>query len=232
MTATSVLVYDAMYAAQVLGTDQTPVSGDVQTVLRRLNRLLDLRANEKQLVYANTTETFTMTAGTPSYSTSLLTNGRPIAINNMFVTLSSIDYDVTMRDQQWWNEQAYKPINAIPENCFYDATMPSGTMNFFPRPYGAFVCSVGCQRRLTGTLVLTTDVALPPGYEAWLVAELACDIWPTFKGNKPLNKDLAEERKQARATLKRNNFAPMEMDTVFDGDLAGAVSNGFLYRGF
>lgn len=232
MTATATLVQDAMFAAQILGSDQTAASADVQLVLRRLNRLLDLRSNERQLIFANQTESFVMTAGLGQYSTTLLTNGRPIAIGSMTVTLSQITYSVNMRDQLWWNDQGYKPIDAIPVNCWYDATYPNGTMNFFPRPYGPFVCAVDCQRKLTGPLLLTTDIALPEGYEAWIVAELACDIWPSFKGRQPLNRDLLADRTMARATLKRQNYSPLEMALPWGDGWLEATSNGFLYKGF
>jgi hypothetical protein len=232
MTAVSVLVQDAMYAAQVLGQDQTPTSGDSQLVLRRLNRMLDSWSNEKQMIYANQTETFTMTANVGSYSTSLLTNGRPVAINGMKVTLSSLDYPVEFIDQLKWNAITYKDAPSIPRWCYYEPGYPNGTMNFYPEPYAAFVCSVDCQRVLSAPLLMATDLALPPGYEAAIVAGLAVDIWPSFKGKQPIPNDLKEDRRQTRSVLKRTNYTPMEMDTPFDNDRAGDISNSFPYRTF
>lgn len=230
-TATD-LVQDAMFAAQVLGQDQTPASGDSQLVLRRLNRMLDSWSNEKQMIFANSTESFTMTDGTASYSTTVLTNGRPVSINGMYVKLSDINYPVDMIDQLRWNAISYRLTSSIPNQCFYDATYPNGTMNFYPVPYAAFTCYVDCQRVLASPLVMSTNLTLPPGYEAAIVAGLAVDIWPSFKGKQPIPNDLKEDKRQTRSVLKRNNYTPMEMGTPFDNDRAGQISNSFPYRNF
>ncbi len=230
MTAVSVLVQDAMFAAQVIGQDQTASSADTQLVLRRLQRMLDSWSNERQMIFANTTQTFTMTAGTASYSTSLLSTGRPITIQSMVVSLSNIDYPVNMIDQQMWNSIPYKIAQAIPNQCFYDPTFPNGTMNFYPIPYAAFTCSVDCQEPLnTGTLTLATNLTLPEGYEAAIVAGLAVDIWGSFKSGMP-SQQMQEEKTQTRAILKRTNYMPLEMETPFSNN--GDISNSFLYKGF
>lgn len=230
MTAVLTLIEDAAYAAKVLGQDQTISSGDSQLILRRLNRLLDLRANEKQLVFGNSTETFTMTAGQSQYSTALFTDGRPVTIMSMYVTLNNINYPVEMIDVQKWNEITYKLTESIPNQCYYNPLYPDGQLNFYPLPYAAFTCTADCQYPLTGPLTLATNVTLPPGYEAWIVAELAVDIWPSFKRG-PIDQDLKEAQREARAILKRNNYQPLEMNTGLGKDMDN-ISNAFLYKGF
>lgn len=230
MTTVAILVNDAAYAAKVLGQDQVITSGDAQLILRRLNRLLDLRSNEKQLIYSNTTQTFTMTPSVGTYSTALLANGRPIAINSMVVSLSNIDYPVDMIDILKWNAITYKIAESVPDQCYYDATFPNGQMNFYPRPYAAFTCTVDCQYPLSSPLLLATDLTLPPGYEAWIVAELAVDIWSSFKSGNPSEK-MMKDVIEARAILKRTNYEPLEMDTPFDQQ-NGNISNAFLYKAF
>lgn len=230
MTIVSTLVTDAMYAARVLGQDQTASSADTQLVLRRFNRMLYSWSNERQMIFSNQTESFIMTPGTASYSTVLLASGRPLAINSMRVSLSGIDYPVEMRNQLWWNAITFKAVNSIPENCFYDPSMDNGTMNFYPRPGAAYTCYVDCQRVLSGAVTLTTDLNLPPGYDAALVAGLACDIWPSFK-QAPIPKDLIAERTQTRGVLKRTNYTPLEM--VLPGQSSAQdFSNAFLARSF
>lgn len=231
MTTVATLVNDAAFSAQVLGQDQTLTSGDAQLILRRLNRMLDSWSNEKQLIYSNTTQTFLMTPSVSQYSTSLFANGRPIAINSMTVSLSNIDYPVDMIDILKWNQISYKLAESIPNQCYYDATFPNGTMNFYPKPYAAFTCTVDCQYPLSLTpLLLATDLVLPPGYEAAIVAGLAVDIWPSFKAGNP-SQAMMKEMVDTRAVLKRNNFQPLEMDTPF-GQQNGDISNSFIYKGF
>lgn len=215
MTTVSTLVYDAMYAARVLGQDETPTSADVQLVLRRLNRMLDSWSNEKQMIFLNDSETFTLTAGQQAYSTSLLAEGRPININSMRLNLNGIDYPVSQIDQQKWNAIPIKSVSSIPVWFYYDGAMPNAQMFFYPVPFAAFTAYIYCQRPLAGALTLTDTLTMPQGYEAAIVAGLAADIWPSFKaGDVP--KALIAERTQTRAVLKRTNFNPMEMVNPID----------------
>lgn len=229
MTTVAVIVQDAMYAARVLGQDQTVSSGDGQLVLRRLNRMLDSWSNEKQMIFANVTESFTMTPNVGQYSTTLLASGRPIAINSMRVNLNNLDYEVDMIDQQKWNAITYKPVAAIPNSCFYDATFPNGTLNFYPQPYAAFTCYVDCQSPLSAPLLMATDLVLPEGYEAAIIAGLAVDISPSF-GKQPTPAMLLEKT-ETRAVLKRTNYQPLEMELPFGGSNQD-ISNSFIYKGF
>lgn len=231
MTAVATLVQDAAYAAQVLGQDQTLASGDAQLILRRLNRLLDSWSNESQMIFSNAPEQFLMTPSVAQYSTTLLPNGRPVKIDAMTVSLNNIDYAVEMIDLNKWNDISYKLTQAIPNQCYYNADVPNGQFNFYPQPYAAFTCTVYCQYQLAQTtLTMATDLVLPPGYEAAIVAGLAVDIWPSFKSGDP-SQTMIKQMAESRAVLKRTNYQPLEMDTPFDHS-TGDISNSFLYKGF
>lgn len=230
MTVVVDLVTDAAYAAKVIGQDQTLSSGDAQLILRRLNRLLDLRSNEKQMIFLNDSESFTMVPGQQAYTTAVLTNGRPVGINSMRVTLSGVDYPVSQIDQLKWNAIPVKNISAIPNWFYYDGAMPDATMFFYPIPFSAFTCTLYCQRVLTGNLNLASVITLPPGYEAWIVAELAVDIWGSFKEGNPPEK-MIMDMKESRAILKRTNYQPLEMAVPFDANPAD-ISNGFPFPYF
>jgi hypothetical protein len=217
-----------MYAAGILGQDQTPSSGDSQLVLRRLQRMLDSWSNERLMIFLNDVESFTMTAGQNSYSTSLLTAGRPVAISSLRVNLNNIDYPVDQIDQLAWNGITYKATSAIPRQMYYDDAYPNATMFFYPTPYAAFTCYMYCQRQLAGNLTLTSTLSMPLGYEAAIVAGLAVDLCQSF-GKQPTPQMLAD-MKQTRAVLKRVNYMPLEMTTPFDGSTD--ISGAFPYRGF
>lgn len=228
MTTVNTLVQDAMYQAGVLGQDQTPSSGDVQLVLRRLNRMLDSWANEKLMIFRNDEESFLMTAGQASYQTSVFADGRPIAFNSMRVRLNNIDYPVDFIDQQKWNGISYKSTTAIPRYMYYDSNYPTATMFFYPIPYAAFTCYAYCQRQLQGSVDLATTLSMSLGYEAAIVAALAVDIMPSF-GKQATAQQIADMR-STKANLKRTNYSPLEMVTPFDEVLD--LSNSFPYRGF
>lgn len=217
MTTVTTLITDAMFGAGVLGQDQTATSGDINLVLRRLNRMLDTWSNEKLMIYAADFESFTMVAGTQSYSTSLITAGRPIKFSSMFVRLSNIDWPVEQVDEFKWESIAYKLTQSIPQVMYYDMAYPNGLMYFYPVPYAAFTCFFAAQRQLTSTaLTLTTTLSMPPGYEAAIVANLAVDICPSF-GKQP-SRQMMMDAVNTKGWLKRTNYLPLEMSSPFEGD--------------
>lgn len=234
MTTCATYVTDALYAASILGQDQQLPDSMAQLSLRRLTRLIGSWANDNQLCFATNTDSFTMSPTVAAYSTTLLANGRPESIASMYVSLNSIDYEVTMRDQQWFDSITYKPTPAIPNNCYYNAGMPNGTMNFYPTPYAAFTCFVARRDLLSATtpLLLTTNLSLPPGYDKAIVDSLAVDIFPTFKGTKtPIPQDLKDMAREAKRLLRLTNYEALEMVTPFANN-SGNLSNSFPFRGF
>lgn len=231
MAVVSNLLTDALLQATVIGIDQQLPDSMAQIALRRFQRMIDSWANVRDLIFATTTETFTMTANQAEYSTTLLAGGRPAKIDSMFARLSQIDYAVTMRDQEWYDQIAYKPTSAIPNNCFYNASMPNGAMFFYPTPYAAFECHVVRVDPLTGTMTVGTTLTMPPGYEKAFVDALAVDLYPSFKGAKPIPPDLKASANEAKRVLKVTNFNFLEMNTPFDGYDTN-LSNSFLYKGW
>ena len=209
------IIEDAMFAARILGADNSAQAGDVQLCLRRLQRLIDLWANMSLLVFAPTIESFTFTAGTASYSTGALAGGRPVSIVGMRVNIDGIDYPVDPIVQSVWNDIPYKDTPGIPFSCFYDATMNDGTMNFYYVPAGEYTCYVDSLRPVASDLTTATNLYLPPGYEAALVDSLAVDIWPSFKPGQ-ISPDLKLSAQNAVRALKRTNYRTLVMNTPFD----------------
>lgn len=228
MTTGAILVQDAMYQAQILGQDQTVQSGDSQLVLRMLNRMLDSWANVKDLVYVVTTESFVMTPGTGTYATSVLSGGRPVSIDSIFVRLSNVDYPVELIDIQSYNAIVYKPVSAVPAKCYYDQNWPEANFNFYPLPYAAFTCFVSHRDKLHGTIESGTDVTMPPGYEKAIVDTLAVYICGPF-GKTP-TADMKQQANEAKFVLKATNYDPLIMSTGFDRSYS--VNNDFPYSGF
>ena len=216
MTAVSTLVGDAMFAAKVLGQDQTASSGDTNLVLRCLNRMLDLWSNEKQMIFTQDGETFSTIAGQQAYLTSVLAAGRPIAIGAMRLTLNGIDYEVDRVDVGKWNAIPVKNVSSIPDVFYYDAAYPNASIFFYPIPYAVFTATVYAQRVLAAPLAMATNLAMPPGYDAAIVAGLAVESWGYFKST-PMPAMMAGQANFARSALKRTNYVPMEMNSGLGG---------------
>lgn len=171
-----------------------------------------------------------MTPTVATYLTSLLASGRPVSVDSIYVRLSNIDYPVEIIDQQQFQSIPYKPTPAIPTVCYYNPSYPDGEFSFYPTPYAAFECFVTTRRRLQGALTLTTDIALPDGYEKAIVDSLSEDIWTSFKGSAPVPPDVRLMARRARRVLTNVNASVLEMDTPFQFD--GDISNSFIYKGF
>lgn len=230
MTAVADIVKDAMYEAQILGQDQAPSSGDAQLVLRHLNRMLDWWSTHEDLIQLQT-QSFTMTAGQATYDTTLLTNGRPVNLESMYVRLNNIDFAVDMIDNQEYEGIGYKATLGIPNKCYYDQDFPNGNFFFYPTPYAAFTCYVTGKFLLPTTLQIDDTINLQPGYEKAIVENLACSIWRPFKGsNKPIPPDLQRSAQLSLGQLKRTNYHGLTMDTGLNETRPSP--DAFVFRGF
>lgn len=205
MTTGTVLVKDALAKRFVTAPNEEPDADQLAFGLRWLNRMLASWGAQKPLLYSLSEETFNLSAGVATYSTSLLTDGRPASVDYLFNRLSNVDYPCQLVDNQTYADIGFKPVNAIPNICWYNDSMPNGEFTFFPRPYGVFECHVFCRRVLTGNITATTDVVLPPGYEAAIVDNLAC-YYPFAV---PASPDMKRDAKNGRDLLKRANYDPL-----------------------
>lgn len=226
MTTGAVIVQDALAKRFILAPGASPDTDQEDFGLRWLNRMLESWGAMKPMLYTITEETFTLTAGTASYSTTELTDGRPASVDYLFNRLSNVDYPCQLVDNQTWADVQYKPVNAVPSICWYNDGFPNGTFNFYPRPFGAFECHVFCRRVLTGTITADTDILLPPGYEAAIVDNLAC----YYPYEVPASPDMKRDAKNGMDLLKRANYVPLIAKVKIDRGYS--VSNDFPFSGF
>lgn len=224
------LVTDAMYGSGALGQDEAITAADSQLCLRRLNRLMDSWSNFRSRCYQVQTDSFLMTANVASYSSTLLLNmGRPLNVDSMYVRLQNIDWTVEMISAADWAAIVYKPVPSIPNYCYLDTGFPDATFNFYPVPYAAFTCFVNSTTSLPADITLSTNIALPPGYERAIVDCLSIDICPSF-GVQP-SPTLIMSARQGTEALARTNLYVPELTTMLDYGQPDP-SNGFIYKGF
>jgi len=226
MTTGAVLVKDALAKRFVTAPNEEPDADQIEFALRWLNRMLESWGAQKPLLYTITEETFTLTPSTASYSTALLTDGRPASVDYLFNRLSNVDYPCQLVDNQTYADVQYKPVDAVPTLCYYNDGYPNGLFNFYPRPYAAFECHVYVRRVLTGTVTATTDVLLPPGYEAAIVDNLA--VYYPFAV--PASPDMKRDAKNGKDVLKIANYEPLISKVAVQSGYS--VNNDFPYSGF
>lgn len=228
MTTARDIVYGA---AQLVGERavDTPLSDfNAQAMLSLFQGLADMHANSQFFAYVNAAETFPMVAGTRSYSSTLLSAGRPVNIQTVTVTLDQITYAVSIIDLTTWDSISYLPTTGIPNVMYPEMSMPNATFNFWPTPYAAFTATLNTRRPVVGTMTLDTVLELPQGYEIMFKTNLAVAAGPLF-GTEAMQstKELA---KLSLRAVKRNNYRPGLMDTGLSNNRADQYD--FIYKGF
>lgn len=213
MTTARDVVNDAAFASTALGQGETLSDADAQLILRRFGRLLDSWSNEDLLIYDIYVDDLVLTANVGNYSTSLLSQGRPVSVDSIYVVMDDISYPVDLIDNQRYNDIWLKTeIQSIPAYCWYDSAYPNSTFHFWPYPYGGMTAKVNCRRLLKPTnLTLDSVLSFPVGYERMFVDQLGVDICPSF-GIVPSPQLMASAR-EAKANLKRTNHVPLESNT-------------------
>ena len=229
MTTARDVVTDAAYASGALGQGETLSDTDAQLIFRRFGRMLETWANESYMIYDIYVDTLALQPNVGVYSTALLSQGRPVAVDSMYVRNNNIDYPVAMISNQTYGEFSYKIVSAIPDNCWYNSGYPDGSFNFYPLPYAAFTAYISCLRNLRpAAMTLSTVLSFPPGYERAFVDGLGVDICPSF--GLQASPDLQRTAANAKRVLKRTNLTPLEMNTGLGVPYPN--SNSFIYKGF
>lgn len=201
------LVYDAMASIGAYGTDEAaPKDADAQLVLRRLNRLLSSWSNDNLNIYEVYTDSLTLTPGVSAYSTALLSQGRPVTVDDMYVRYANIDYPITQINVEDWSDIGYKSTTSIPTKCYVDTGWPNTTLNLFPIPFTTTTLFVNGMRLVPAAWTLDTTVSLPPGYERFICDNLAVDIASSF-GKTPSD-DLRASAIKSHGIVKRQNAMP------------------------
>jgi hypothetical protein len=224
------VVQDALIGLGVLDAGATVSTADSDYMLRLLNRMVDDWATQDLMIYGLTEDSFTMTPGTASYSSALLTTmGRPVSINSMFVRLGGIDYPVDMVDVQSYDDIAYKTTTGIPNQCYVRWNYPNLSMTFYPVPYAAFTCFVNGVTPLNATAITAvTSLDLPKGYERALVNSLQVEAAPAY--GVQMSPIAIKNAMDGVANLKRLNYEPLRMSSdLSDGSISPSA---FIYQGF
>lgn len=203
MTTAADIVNDAALAAGIGDQYNALDAASAGIGLRTLNRLLDSWSNESLIVFNNAEDSFTMTPGQATYSTSLL-NGRPIEVLHVFVRQSGVDYPCELIGPEDYAQIGYKSTAGLPAKCYFNGGMPQGQLSFFPVPSTPYQCFVGYRAQLSSLASLQTTLSLPPGYEAALVYGVATMLCPLF-GTEPSNTCIFHA-KSAKEKIKAPNY--------------------------
>jgi len=214
MTTANDLITRAMKSLGTLGRNEVPSAAEANDGLTALNTMLDSWSNERLASYVTLQRSFTLAAGTQSYtigSGGVINTTRPTDIIQAFVRDSTAqDYPMRIVPRDIWNNIGDKTITSqIPDTLFYSSGFPLGTVYIFPIPlvnYSVFYDSTTLQVDFSN---LTTALSMPPGYELAYHLNLSLQLmtagYPCLLDDKALAM-LVENARQAKGNIKRMNI--------------------------
>lgn len=217
------LLNQVMIEIGVKNADEALSASDAQLGLTRLNMLLGSAAAGTLKVRASITRSFTVVAGTVSYTIGaagvwVVAEGKPVKIDNAYVHDAN-GYDTTLEimDKPQYNRIAYKTaVAARPSVLCYDPGLSQqaaqvGTVLLYPAPDTTLAYQAVLDMWLTLTEFpnLTTQVTFEPMYYEYLLYNMAERLWRPFYGdNAPIPPDI-----RANAARTRNMIATVVSKT-------------------
>ncbi len=161
----------------------SPSTEQDTNALLALNQMIGLWGASGLMIPFETRETFTLVAGTDSYtigSGATFNTVRPLSIESAYLQDSdSIDHplDVTLSYEEY-SEERDKSVQVLPTRLFYDPQYANGKIYFSGNPNAAYTLYLSSRKPLTEFALIGDTVNLPPEYAKALRFSLAVDIAP------------------------------------------------------
>lgn len=215
-TATGIITR-AMRLIGAIGKGETADDDEAQDGLTALNSMLDAWQIERLAVYQIVQNSHTWAAsassrtigqsGSPNFSVQ-----RPVRIDSAFIRDSnSQDYPlILLSDRTQYDSIAVKTTEAnLPNWLFYDPAYPNGTLYLYPVPSVQVTLRLNTWQTLQSFSALTTELALPPGYERAIVYNLAIEMAPEYGAGTKIDPQVMLIAVQSKAAIKTINQPSM-----------------------
>lgn len=218
MTRAIDIITRSMRQMKVLAAGETPDADDAQDMLTALNQMLESWATERLMVYVNSRDTISLTAGVNSYTVGPsggTVTDRPVQISDAsYITCNNVDYPLRIITQQEYDAFPVKTVQGIPFVIYPDMGMPNATMYLYLTPSTGMTLNLLSQKVLTSFAALTTDVSLPPGY-AQAISQSLSEVMAAEFGVQ-LDPQIARQASLSRKKLKRINTQVPVLDSPAD----------------
>ena len=187
------------------------LTSDEQTAyLADLNTMLESWSIDRLMVYQLLQESKALTTSDGTYTIGSggdFNTTRPTKIvDPCFIRdSSSIDYPVTLIDAKTYGEFSKKTTDGgIPEYLFYDGAFASslGTIFLYPEPSASLTLYINSWQQLQSFALISTTVALPPGYQRAIEFNLAIEFAGGFTN---VSTEVAKIARDSKAAIKGFN---------------------------
>lgn len=197
--------------------------------LSALNSMLEFWSTNSLLVYQIVQNSHSWASGNASRT--IGTSGdfnttRPLRIEEGTYFRDSFNLDLPvkiLRDRAAYDAISLKSTQSTyPEYLFYDPAYPLGVLYAYPVPSSALTLRLNSWQTLQNFAALTTDLALPPGYQYTIENNLACELEPIF--GVPVPPRVERNAMLSRNGMMRINHVPVTSNLDVAG-VVGATNN-------
>lgn len=212
------IIKRALRLLGVYATGEEPSADESSDALAALNALMDSLSNDALQVFARSVDAIALSAGTASVtvgpSGSTIT-GRPVEVlGQSFITVAGEDHPLELYTLDQYNAIREKTERGLPSAIYVQADMPDVTVYVWPVPEQAATLNLWSNKQIRQFTSLTTELALPPGYERMLAFMLAEEIAPEYDREPPAT--VVRKAAEARLLIMATNSeavddSPVEM---------------------
>ena len=228
MTTARTIIRKAMQKAKILTKTEEPSADEAGDALDTLNDLFGSIANETSMVSVRSVESFPLVANQASYTIGAggdFNTPRPVVIASGFVRSGSVDYPLSViADTTYDRNIDDKDTASIPEFYFYDNAYPLGRITFYPTPLSGYTAYLRMEKPLSN-LTLDSQIELPPGWNQYLVYQLAVMLAPEY--GVPVDPEV----KEIAASSKDAITQAVEKNRTMDAAPLGLVGGFDIYSG-
>jgi hypothetical protein len=141
------------------------------------------------------------------------------------VVVSNISHPVTMLETR--DQYSAIPDKTTtgdwPSKAFYEPTMNTGTLLVWPVPNATRTMKLQAVVPVTEFALVSTTVALPPGWQKALTANLALELAPEYEVSP--SDEVVKMARESLARIKRMNSRPILVNTGLVELLGGSYSS-------
>lgn len=228
MTTARTIIRRAMQKVGILTKTETPSSDEAQDGLDTLNDLIASVTNNSLMVYVRNVEQFSLTSGQSTYTIGPgadFDTSRPVAIVSAVARNGTVDYPlIKISDTSYDEDIGVKTISGIPDSYYYNNAYPTGSITLYPVPSSNYQLLLRTEKPMT-TLTLDDELVLPPGWNNFLIYQLAVMLAPEYGQQiDPAIQELANISKDAIQLQVAKNRS---MDRIPIGKAGGNIYMGW-----
>lgn len=235
------MITDALQGIGVYAPGEPITAADSELCLQRLNTMVDSWSNESLLTYAILEQSGTLVPGQRQYTIGAGGNfnmTRPLRIiespgSTYVVDANGNRYNLEVVPRNRWNliGNLDQVTANFPNTLFYDPQYPLGIINLYPKPNIGWTLYWDSYLQLSDFSELTTQLTLPPGYQAAIQDNLAVELWRFFKpDNAAIPPTTLAIASRSKGNVKRTNVR--EMLANYDPELVSRANGSYnIYTG-